>query len=204
MTAGLRAYESSLEVCGNMDHPGAALAVRQWLDFVGRETTADQARIESCMEAMGVSGKTILHVGVGNSRLAERFSPLAQWIDGITVSENERRFGESLNISKYSVLLLNKYSHSFSQALSRRYDLIVDNNLASFSCCKYHFYLMLNNYLACLAPRGQILTEQQGMSWAAGEPSWRLTYADLEFVGPKFSLRASRLSESVYSLQKQE
>jgi hypothetical protein len=168
-------------------------------DFSLRETTKDQARIEAVLEGMDLAGRKMLHVGVGNSGLAQRLASRLNLIDGLTVSSNEKARADLLAIPDYRVFLLNKYSHEF--ALPTRYDLIVDNNLASFACCKHHFHLMLNNYLAVLRPRGIILTDRKGMDWAV-DPRWRLTFEDLAALEAKFPVRARRLTGHVYALEK--
>src|SRR5438067_152083 len=139
-------YESCPEVCGRMDSPGLALDMPLWVDHTKDETTVDQARIEAQLDKLDLSGKTILHIGVGNSKVAQRFASRVNLIDGLTVSHNEKILADSLGIGNYTVYLLNKYSREFILTIRTRFDFIVDNNLASFACCKYHFYLMLDNY----------------------------------------------------------
>jgi hypothetical protein len=194
-------YESCPEVCGRMDHPGLALDMPLWVDHTKDETTVDQARIEAQLDKLNLSGKTILHIGVGNSQFARRFASRVDLIDGLTVSPNEKTLADSLAIGNYTVYLLNKYSREFILTIRNRFDFIVDNNLASFACCKYHFYLMLDNYIWSLKPGGQILTDQQGMDWVIEDSRWQLTYQDLLALEDKFPLKASRVSDTVYSMQ---
>jgi hypothetical protein len=169
-------------------------------DFSLRETTKDQARIEAVLEGMDLADRNMLHVGVGNSGLAQRLASRLHLIDGLTVSSNEKARADALAIPNYRVFLLNKHSHEF--VLPTRYDVIVDNNLASFACCKHHFHLMLTNYLTVLRPRGGILTDRKGMDWVFADPRWRLTYEDLMALEAKFPVRAHRLTRHVYALEK--
>src|SRR5215216_4819878 len=106
-------YESCSEVCGKMERPGLALDLPLWVDHTKEETTVDQARIEAELDKINLSGKNILHVGVGNSKFARHFAGRVVLIDGLTVSHNEKRLADSMGISNYTVYLLNKYSREF-------------------------------------------------------------------------------------------
>jgi hypothetical protein len=194
-------YESCPEVCGRMDSPGLALDMPLWVDHTKDKTTVDQARIEAEMDKMDLDGRNILHVGVGNSQFARRFASRVNLIDGMTVSLNEKTLADSQGIGNYTVYLLNKYGREFILTIRNRYDFIIDNNLASFACCKYHFYLMLDNYIWSLKPGGRILTDQQGMDWVIEDPRWKLTYQDLLALENKFPVRADRLTDTVFSIQ---
>jgi hypothetical protein len=193
-------YQSCPDVCRNLDNPGVAGSRLDKVDFSGRETTKDQARIEAVLEEMDLAGKSLLHVGVGNSRLAERFAPRVARIDGLTIAPGEKARADALGLGNYRVDLANKYSRALR--LRHRYDFIIDNNLASFACCRYHFYLMLDTYLAALRPGGLILTHQRGMDWTFADPRWRLTYEDLVGLEAKLPIRISRLTDAVYAIGK--
>ena len=84
--------------------------------------------------------------------------------------------------------------------MRNRYDFVIDNNLASYACCKYHFYRMLDNYLAVMKPGGRILTDQRGMDFTVEEKRWILSYRDLEALEQKFPVRASRVTDTVYAI----
>jgi hypothetical protein len=135
-------YETCPDVCGNLERPGVALDMPLWIEHSHLDTTVDQLRIEEALNGMEWRGKHILHVGVGNSRFAGRFSSEAALIDGITVCQSEVARAQSLGITNYTVYFLNKYGREFSLTLKNRYDFVIDNNLASYACCKYHFYRM--------------------------------------------------------------
>ena len=196
------AYESCPEVCGNMDRPGLALDMPIWVDHTRDETTIDQSCIEAELDRMEIDGANILHIGAGNSQFARRFAGRAHLIDGLTVSPNEKTLGDSFKIPNYTVHLLNKYAREFVTTIVHKYRFVVDNNLASFACCKYHFYLMLDNYVWALEPGGLILTDQHGMDWVIEDPRWRLSYDDLAALENKFPVMARRISESVFAIQK--
>ncbi|MGH8575480.1 MAG: hypothetical protein ACREXJ_00855, partial [Gammaproteobacteria bacterium] len=106
-------YDACPEVCGRLEHPGLALDMPIWVDHTRDDTTVDQQRIEDALERMDLDGRRILHVGVGNSRFAQRFAGRVRLIDGLTVSEHEKTLADSLHIANYTVYLLNKYSRDF-------------------------------------------------------------------------------------------
>ena len=194
-------YRTAPEVCGNLDRPGLAIDDPLWVDHTRDETTVDQARVEDALESLDVDRRDLLHVGVGNSGFARRFASRAKRIDGLTVSVAEKALADSLGIANYTVYLLSKYGREFPATIRRRYHFIVDNNLASFACCKYHFYRMLDNYLGCLAPGGRILTDQRGMDFTVeDDPRWKLTFDDLAALKASFPLAASQVTNTVYAL----
>ncbi len=197
-------YDGCPEVCGRLEHPGLATAIPRWINHVDLETTVDQARIEEALAGLDPGPEQqILHVGVGNSQLAQRFAPRVRLVDGLTVWEPEKALADSLRISNYAVHFVSKYSREFLLTIEHSYDYVVDNNLASFACCKYHFHRMLDNYVWCLRPGGRILTDQRGMDWTVeDDPRWQLTYDDLDDVGALFSLTAGRLTDTVYELRR--
>ena len=76
-------YDACPEICGKLDHPGLATDIPRWIDHTNLDTTVDQARIEEALAGMSPSGRQqILHVGVGNSRLAQRYAPRVHLVDG--------------------------------------------------------------------------------------------------------------------------
>jgi hypothetical protein len=194
-------YDSCPEVCGRLEHPGLATDMPIWIDHTREETTVDQARIEGALEGMDIEDRHVLHVGVGNSRFAQRFAGRVRLVDGLTVSPREKELADSLRIANYTVHLLSKYGREFLRMIENRYDFIVDNNLASFACCKYHFFRMLDNYLWCIRPRGLILTDQRGMDWTVDDdPRWKLTFEDLVALERRFPVAVAKVTDTVYEI----
>ena len=193
--------------CGALDDPGLAVNFDLYVDYSTRDTTEDQQRIEAVLDKLLLAreipkGSRILHVGVGNSRFAARFIPQGLIVDGVTVSAPEKQFAESLKLKDYRIYVTNKYHRDFAGFFERKqFDYIVDNNLASFSCCQYHFYQMLENYLGCLKTGGKILTDQRGMDWALAGPGFILDFEQLSQVVAKLPLKVSRLTDMVYALE---
>ncbi|MGA7932758.1 MAG: hypothetical protein WCA35_04195 [Kovacikia sp.] len=202
-TFGLKSgYLNCIEHCGNLETAGMALDQDALVDYSIVETTPDQIRIETVLKTLDWQGKNLLHVGVGNSQLAKNFASGLNLLNGLTVSVNEKNKADSLGLKNYRVYLISKYSRDLVLLISDKYDFIVDNNLASFACCKFHFYQMMDTYLWALKPGGQILTDQTGMNWFVGDPRWRLTYRDLVRMEKVFPIKVSKMTNSVYSLKR--
>ena len=194
-------FDSCLEICGRLEHPGLATDMPIWIDHTQEATTVDQAGIEDALETMDLRDRCILHVGVGNSRFAQRFAGRIHLVDGLTVSHREKQLADSLRIPNYTVYFLSKYSREFLTTIENRYDFIVDNNLASFACCKYHFFRMFDNYLWCLRPGGRILTDQRGMDWTVdNDPRWQLSFADLVALQRRLPVAVARVTDTVYEI----
>lgn len=188
--------------CGQRQHPGLAVDFDLYVDFSSRDTTEDQAHIEAVLEDIVKPQSRLLHVGVGNSKLAEKFTQKGVVVDGITVSETEKSFAESLNIDHYQVFMVNKYHRMFGDCfVDSKFDYIVDNNLVSFGCCQYHFYQMIENYLGCLKVGGQILTDQRGMDWALASAGFILDFEQLSAVVAPLPVLVRRLTDSVYAIE---
>jgi len=198
MSGETPAYATYKECCGS-EQPGVALN-EEAIDWTQQETTPDQARIEAVLDTMALTGAQILHVGVGNSKLAQRFASRVRGIDGLTVHHNEKTYAEALAIDNYTVYVRNKYSREEKSALAHTYDFIIDNNLASFACCRKYFFGMLENYLAVLRSQGRILTCQIGMDAYHDDFGCTMTYADLVSLERQFPLRVSKLNDVVYAL----
>jgi hypothetical protein len=192
-------YATYKEFCGNREQPWVTLC-SEAVDWTQQPTTRDQARIEAVLDTLAVTGTSILHVGVGNSKLAQQFASRARRLDGLTVHQNEKSYAEALAIPNYTVYVLNKYSPEFASVITNTYDFIIDNNLASFACCKYHFSVMVENYLRVLTSGGQILTCQIGMDAYHGYFGWVMTYADLVSLESQFPMRVSQLTDVVYAI----
>lgn len=192
---------SALDLCANLDNPGAPIDAPTHLDFTERRTTRDQLAIEAVLSEMDLSAARLLHVGVGDSGLAKRFSSRCRHIDGITVSQNELDMAQATGIPNYRSFLINKYHRDFLR-LEPGYDVIVDNNLASFVCCLYHLAQMFEHYRWALKPGGRILTDQRGMDWVVRDRRWRMTADDLNHAGARFGFTATRLTETVFALMR--
>ena len=140
--------------------------------------------------------KDILNVGTGNSFVASNLDYFSK-IDGITISGKELLHARKLNIKNYNIFFLNKYSKdAFSQKEElNRYDLIIDANLKSFSCCIGAFENLFKEYVLMLNNNGEIITGRAGMNWsrqirpALGFSIAKLFYKRLkEYDGPSSNI----------------
>ena len=199
MSGETRTYATYKEFCGNLEQPWVT-RISEAVDWTQQPTTPDQAHIEAALDTMAVTGVSILHVGVGNSKFAQHFASRARRIDGLTVHENEKTQADTLGIPNYTVCVLNKYSPAFVAVITNTYDFIIDNNLASFACCKQHFTVMFENYLRVLASHGQILTCQIGMDVYHGDFGCVMTYADLVSLENTYPVHVSKLTDVVYAI----
>jgi hypothetical protein len=180
------AFLAAPELCAR--GPALTFHAAEYVDYSRREPTPDQVEIEQFLEGQPLAGKRLLHVGIGNSSFARRFAGRCRMVEGLTVSAAERAdaLGLIREIPNYRTRLLNKYEVRLAAAFDEPFDLIVDNNLASYACCKHHFYLMLESYALLLRQGGELYTHALGMAWSAGDPCWCLTDEDLENLAGRF------------------
>lgn len=155
--------------------------------WVNDEESPDQRAIDAALPGLARAHSRILHVGVGSSALARRWAGRVAAIDGLTVVEAEAAHAERLGLARYRVFLADKYREIPVQG---PYDLILDNNLSSFTCCISHFREMFARYVELLAPGGYILTERRGMAYA--QPgAFALSMADLRAIAERHKLQVS-------------
>ena len=128
-------------------------------------TTDEQDIILYIKNNFNIFNKRVLHIGVGNSYLANEFKE-SKKIIGLTISQKEIINANKLNINNYEVFLCDKYSIDFKNLFKDYYfDFIIDINLKSYSCCKTSFYYMFNNFVELLNKEGRIITSMNGMNW---------------------------------------
>ena len=130
-----------------------------------REITSDEFEIINFLEkSYDLRSKSILHIGIGNSFFAKKF--FKNQIFGITISQKEIDLAYSLRLSNYKVLLCDKYSLNFKEKLNNiSFDLIVDTNLKSYSCCQDSFNFYMENLFYKLKKNGTLITSKNGMNW---------------------------------------
>jgi hypothetical protein len=132
-----------------------------------KKTTSDEEHIVEYLKTNNlVSGKNIMHIGVGNSYFVKNISNYNK-VDAITLSKNEMDYGLSFNIHNYNIFFQNKYSYkNLLNETLKSYDIIVDVNLKSFACCEEAFYDLFSRYVSMLKPSGIIITGREGMNWS--------------------------------------
>jgi hypothetical protein len=131
-----------------------------------RITTSDEMDIINKMSNdKNLIEKKILHIGIGNSELAKKLHS-SNNIFGITISNNEIEHGNSLNLKNYKIFFCDKYSLNFESTFKNfSFDLIIDTNLKSYTCCQYAFDYMMEKFFNSLNDGGQIITSINGMRW---------------------------------------
>ena len=138
---------------------------RNYTYWENREITSDEFEIINFLEkSYDLKSKSILHIGIGNSFFAKKF--FKNQIFGITISQKEIDLAYSLRLSNYKVLLCDKYSLNFKEKLNNiSFDLIVDTNLKSYSCCQDSFNFYMENLFYKLKKNGTLITSKNGMNW---------------------------------------
>jgi hypothetical protein len=169
--------------------------------FCSRAPTADQQRIENILHCINLHNKTILHVGVGNSNIARLFGKQLTYLDGITVMIDEKEYADSLSVKNYSVVIGNKYSCDFLK-ISRSYDIIIDNNLSSFACCKHHFLNMFESYVNRLNDYGLLITDKVGLAYSKIPTSFAMYFHDLVELEKLFPIKVFWFDKNVIGLIK--
>ena len=131
-----------------------------------RNVTTDELDIINFLEKYkNLRNKSILHVGLGNSYFAKKFYKQNK-ITGITISKKEIDKAKSCNLSNYNFFLCDKYSTEFNNILLKnKFDLIIDTNLKSYSCCQKSFEFMMKNILKSINNNGMLITSINGMKW---------------------------------------
>ena len=179
----------------------AAAEAISWplVDYSTCEPTTDQVAINQWLSRSDLDGRSILHIGAGNSSVALLAAERAAAVVGVTVAVNELLHGEGLGLPGYSLKLLNKHGEPFVETFrSSTFDVIVDNNLASFACCQRHFERYFETLVQLLADDGVLVTHWNGMQWVLDvgvedvEPAWRLDEGKLRTIAAAFGLGVSR------------
>ena len=131
-----------------------------------RNTTSDELEIIDFLEnTYKLESKQVLHIGIGNSFFAKKFFK-NNYIFGITISKKEIENANLLNLSNYKFLLCDKYSKNFIGELNNfKFDVIVDTNLKSYSCCHESFNFFMENLFNKLNDDGMLITSKNGMRW---------------------------------------
>ncbi len=208
-SAGLAAAELALwerrfaeapQYCGDDHAVGSYYVKKQW-DWTERPTTPDQARIEAWLETALAGGESLLHVGLGNSLLAERFSARCSTIVGMSITGPEVEHAVGLSIANYFPLLENKFSSAFAESFDGAFDFIIDNNPSSFACCFFHFARMMRTYRRVLKGDGRIVTDALGLGWVAKasqvNPRWGFSFDDWAAVTLAYGLVTEALDDGV-------
>jgi hypothetical protein len=188
--------------CGNDEEPGIR-DTDEWRDWSELWATADQLQIEDYLDRVGTRGKSILHIGIGSSGLARRFTGHAAILVGTTVVPAELEKASSLALNNYRALIHNKYSGE-NYRIPESFDVIVDNNPTTFCCCIKHLGKMLEFYASKLNPHGQVITHRTGLGWkidaSGAHERWAFSFDDIAAVAPAAGLTAYQVTDEIYVL----
>lgn len=198
-------FQGLLRDCGQETRLGIE-DLEEWRDWSQIRTSRDQLRIERRLLDFVTRDSRILHVGIGNSKLAMRFAHRVRGVVGMTVSPAEFSGAEALEISNYETLLWNKY-RSWSELSGDGFDAIIDNNPTGFACCLKHLSNMLAWYADSLHPQGAIFTDRVGLGWVVSTPGvvrqWRgFDLEEWAAMGARLGLHVIDIDGSVYALVK--
>ncbi len=117
---------------------------KNFIYWENRIVTSDEKSIIKYIEKQNYKKKlSILHIGVGNSYAYEKLN-VNHTITGITLSKGEIKKSKSYNDDNYMVYYCDKMSINFREIFSKfKFDIIIDNNLKSYSRCQKSFEYML-------------------------------------------------------------
>jgi hypothetical protein len=168
-----------------------------------QDTTPDQLRLEDYVQSRCDPRSQILHIGLGNSRLAQRFCNSVLAIVGIAICKSEIDHALSCSIANYLPMLINKYSNTFAGAFGPDFDFVLDNNPTSFCCCYLHFCRMMTTYRRVLRKGGTIVTDRSGLAWVPAEahPRWSFDFADWARFGAVLGLSARDVNGDVFTME---
>jgi hypothetical protein len=197
---GARRFPGIPEDCGDSATPGI-VDRRDFRNWALRPTTDDQYRLERYIDRYDLRSKRVLHIGIGNSGLAQRFEGRVQEIVGTTVDQSELDHARGLAIPAYSPVLQNKYRDE-PELCPGVFDFIVDNNPTSSCCCLQHLAAVFELYSAKLADDGQVVTDREGLGWTppGGNPLFRFDFDDLVAICDVAGFTAYRATSHVYVL----
>ena len=139
---------------------------KNYFYWENRIVTSDEKSIIKYIEKQNYKKKLkILHIGVGNSYGYEKLN-LNHTITGITISKSEIEKSQLYNDENYIVYYCDKMSTNFIEIFSKfKFDIIIDNNLKSYSCCQKSFEFMFENFVKVLNNNGIIISNKNGMNW---------------------------------------
>ena len=138
-----------------------------YLYWENKSVTSDEIDILAFLKSNNDFKKlNILHVGIGNSFLASKLKDFNEII-GITISQNEIKYASTKNIINYKYFFLNKYeANSLDIFKNKKFDIIIDTNIKSFSCCDNAFNNLFKQYVNSLSHRGYIISHINGLKWS--------------------------------------
>jgi hypothetical protein len=159
----------TFEDCGGPFDLTPAHTISSWESKPTTEAEAAVIAFLQCRPRL-YAGKRLLHVGIGNCSLPGALArDLAAYV-GLTISPPEKQlFEEKFAATEgVRVILANKHDPRAYSKIEGRFDLIVDVNLKSFTCCEKHFDQLMDFYTERLNPGATLVTAESGVlfGWA--------------------------------------
>ena len=102
----------------------------------------------------------IAEIGPGNGIFLDRYKSLVNEIHLYEPSLNFIKNLESKKINNIKIFNSNFFEKP------NYYDIIIDTNLKSFSCCQYAFDNLMKIYSSILSNNGFIISSFKGMNWS--------------------------------------
>ncbi len=170
--------------------------------WISRKTTRDLRRIQTYLSKIE-RPIDVLQIGVGNSSLYRELQskPLSRMI-GITIVSEELDYAMSMFPKdfggRYKVFIANKYSEEINY-IGSEFDYIVDNDIGSYSCCRYHFLKMLENYHSLLKADGVVLIGHDGLKYF--DSGFGLTESMMTRIAKRYEFNLS-MDEYSYRLKR--
>lgn len=132
-----------------------------WWEEIEAPSQDEKAIIEYLINS-DLTGLDVLHMGVGNNFVIRNF-PTAR-ITGTTISILEYQKALSLKIPTYLPILIDKHDPALEKVLGF-YDIIIENNIGSYSPDYESGKTVLDVLLKCLRPNGVLLTHTAGLAY---------------------------------------
>ena len=134
--------------------------------WVDRGATEDLRNIQVYLSRSNKLIK-VMQAGIGNSSLFSVVRDRVTKLVGVTIVPEEEDYAKTQFPNefgtKYEVHIANKYSDDLF--LGDGFDVIVDNDISSYACCKHHFFKMLDNYRRMIAKNGVVLVGINGLGY---------------------------------------
>lgn len=188
--------------CGRSADPGIRFS-EELRDWSHKATTPDQRRMELYIDRYDLRQSRVLHIGIGNSGLAQRFRGRVREIVGTTIDEPEIEVAKSLALPNHRFILHNKFSGE-NEEIDGSFELILDNNPTSPCCCVRHLATLFEFYSEKLTRDGQVITDREGLEWVPDDSNsrWSFSFEDLAAAAGLAGLSAYRANSMVYVLSR--
>lgn len=149
------------------------------------ELSADQMEMNEAFRLMMPFKKkpTVLHVGIGASSVAERFYKQCLRIEGITLRQDELFQAQAMSIPNYYPVMCNKYGDDFRFKIGRGFDVVFENNPATYTCCRVHYVGYLSRLFDKMMLDGVMLSYVDGVTFMQDGSKYTVDdfKADLKF-----------------------